>query len=148
MRHGMLLGSLAAGAGGTAAITASSTLEMRLRGRPPSTAPIDAVARILGRRLDDRLRGPVGTAAHVASGLALGPPRVLLGRLGVREPAATALFALMAWTPDAVIVPALGVTDPPWRWGAAEVAISAVHHVAYAAGASAGLAAARRSSRG
>jgi hypothetical protein len=140
----LLLACGAAGAGGTAAITASSTLEMRLRGRPPSTAPIDAVERLLGRRLPDGVRGPVGTAAHVASGLALGPPRVLLDRLGVGEPAATGLFALVAWTPDAVVVPALGVTDPPWRWGAVEVAISAWHHVAYALGASAGLTAARR----
>ena len=50
--------------------------------------------------------------------------------------------------PDFVVVPALGVSDPPWRWGAAEVAISALHHVAYAAGASAGVAlAARAASR-
>jgi hypothetical protein len=138
--------SLAAGVGGTIAITASSTAEMKLRGRPPSTAPADAVQRLLGRELAPRTRRVAGTVAHLASGLALGPPRVLLARLGVGEPAATALFALVAWTPDAVIVPALGVTDPPWRWGAGEIAISAVHHVAYAAGASAGLALVSRGS--
>jgi hypothetical protein len=42
-----------------------------------------------------------------------------------------------------VIVPALGVTEPPWRWGATELAISLAHHLAYAAGASAGLALSR-----
>jgi hypothetical protein len=132
---------LAAGVGGTAAITLSSTLEMRLRGRPASTAPIDTVERLLGRRLPDRARGAVGTAAHLASGLALGLPRALLP---AREPLGTAAFLPVALLPDIVLVPALGVTDPPWRWGGAELAISVWHHVAYALGAGAGLALLRR----
>ena len=132
----------AAGAAGTAAITASSTLEMRLRGRPPSTAPVDTVERLLGRRVPERWRGPAGTAAHVLAGLALGGPRALLARL--REPVATAVFLPVAWLPDFAVVPALGVTAPPWRWGAAEIAISAIHHLAYAVGASAGVALAAR----
>lgn len=135
----------AAGVCGTAAITASSTLEMKLRGRPPSTAPVDTVERLLGRRLPDGLRGSVGTAAHLASGLALALPRALLARVG--EPAATALFLPVACLPDFAIVPALGVTQPPWEWGAGEVAISAVHHLAYALGASAGVAALSRRPR-
>jgi hypothetical protein len=100
-----LRASLLAGIGGTLAITASTTLEMRLRGRPPSQVPIETVERVLGRRLPPRLRRLVGTAAHVASGLALGPPRVLLSSSGVREPAATVLFGLVASTPDVVVVP-------------------------------------------
>jgi hypothetical protein len=139
--------SLAAGAGGTVAITASSTLEMGVRGRPASRAPSDAVERVLGRRLDPPSRKVAGTAAHLASGLALGLPRALLERAGVREPLATALFLPVAWAPDLVVVPALGVSDPPWRWGAAELAVSAVHHLAYALGAAGALAALRASSR-
>lgn len=135
-----LRASLRAGIVGTLAITASTTLEMRLRGRPASQVPADTVEHLLGRELGPRLRQAAGTAAHLASGLALGPPRVLLASLGVREPVATLLFALVASTPDVVIVPALGVTEPPWRWGATELAISLAHHLAYAAGASAGLA--------
>jgi hypothetical protein len=130
-----------AGIAGTAAMTASSTLEMRLRRRPPSTAPVETVERLLGRRLPDALRGPVGTASHLLSGMALGLPRALVR---LREPAATALFVPVACLPDFVILPALGVTDPPWRWGAGEAAISAVHHLAYAVGASAGVAVAGR----
>ena len=37
-----------AGFAGTAAMTVSSTVEMRLRGRAPSTAPADATAKVLG----------------------------------------------------------------------------------------------------
>jgi len=135
-----LRSALFAGAAGTLAITASSTLEMRVRGRPPSTAPVDTLERVVGRRLPERWRPAAGTAAHLASGLALGAPRALLARAGVREPAATALFVPVACLPDFAIVPALGVTEPPWRWGATEIAISALHHLAYAAGASAGVA--------
>jgi hypothetical protein len=138
-----LRASLLAGAGGTLAITASTTLEMRLRGRPASQVPVETVERVLGRKLGPRVRKVAGTAAHLASGLALGPPRVLLASTGVREPAATLLFGLLASAPDVVIVPALGVTEPPWRWGATELAISLAHHLAYAAGASAGLALSR-----
>lgn len=131
---------LAAGAGGTAAITASSTAEMRLRRRPPSTAPIDTIERLLGRRLPDPVRGAAGTAGHLLSGLALGLPRAALARRDVREPAATALFLPVALLPDVVVVPAVGATDPPWRWGRVELAISVAHHAAYAFGASAGVA--------
>jgi hypothetical protein len=136
----MLLAWLAAGVGGTLAITASSTLEMKLRGRPPSTAPVETVERLLGRRLPEPVRGPAGTAAHALSGFALAVPRVVLARLGVREPLATAIFLPIACLPDFVLVPALGVTEPPWDWGAEEIAISGVHHLAYAVGASAGAA--------
>ena len=138
-----LRASLLAGIGGTLAITASTTLEMRLRGRPASQVPADTIERLLGRELDPPLRQAAGTAAHLASGLALGPPRVLLASIVAREPAATLLFALVASAPDVVIVPALGVTEPPWQWGATELAISLAHHLAYAAGASAGLALSR-----
>ena len=39
---------LFAGAAGTAAMTLSSTTEMKLRGRPASSAPADAAAKVLG----------------------------------------------------------------------------------------------------
>ncbi len=39
---------LFAGAAGTAAMTVSSTLEMKIRGRPGSSAPAEAAAKILG----------------------------------------------------------------------------------------------------
>src|SRR5918994_6904015 len=39
---------LFAGAAGTVAMTLSSTIEMKLRGRPPSSAPARAAAKLLG----------------------------------------------------------------------------------------------------
>jgi len=130
---------LAAGGAGTAAITLSTHAEMRARGRGPSEAPIEALEALAGRRLPARRL--LGRLAHLASGLALAAPRVALERRGWREPAATLAFLPVALAPDVVAVPALGVAEPPWRWGRTELAISLAHHLAYAAGAGAALAA-------
>jgi hypothetical protein len=133
VKHPVLLG-LAAGAAGTAAMTASTTAEMRLRGRPPSEAPADAIERLTGwspQTQEGRER--VGTVAHAVFGTLLGLARGVIGALGLREPVASAAFLPLAWAPDLAVVPALGAADPPWRWGAPEVAISAWHHVVYVA---------------
>jgi hypothetical protein len=127
---------LAAGVAGTALMTVSSTLEMKLRGREPSTAPAKAVGRLLGvqptgRRGEQRF----ATVAHALTGVSLGAARGLLDVAGIRRPVAVlpASFA-MVMTPEVVLAPALDATDPPWRWGAAETAISALHHAVWAVG--------------
>ena len=135
MTHPVLLG-LAAGAAGTAAMTISTTAEMRLRGRPASQAPADSIERLTGWAPDSTAgRERLGTVAHAAFGTVLGLVRGAIGALGLREPAASAVFVPVAWAPDLAVVPALGAADPPWRWGAAELAISAWHHVVYVAAA-------------
>jgi hypothetical protein len=123
--------ALLAGLAGTAAMTASTTLEMRARHRPASTAPVRAVERATGVGLpSDRVRRALSWAGHVPFGTAVGLVRPLLGR----GPAAPAALFAVAWLPDLAVVPALGRQPPPWRWGAAELALSAAHHLAYAAG--------------
>ena len=128
---------LVAGAAGTAAITLSAVVEMKIRGREASSVPEDVAAKLL--RLeprDERAAKRLGMLAHLASGLALGPLRAGLAEAGVREPAASAALFAAAWSPELVLVPATGASDPPWKWGGGELAISAVHHVAYTAAAS------------
>jgi hypothetical protein len=124
---------LLAGVAATAAMTVASTAEMKLRGRPPSTAPADVAGRLLGVKPRKRAGNRFATVAHAVSGVALGTMRGLLDVAGVRGAAAPAAFFAIAWAPDLLLVPAAGAAPPPWRWGAAEVAISAAHHVAYAA---------------
>lgn len=124
---------LVAGVAATAAMTVASTLEMRLRGRPPSSAPARVAGKVLGVRDPEQAAPRFAVIAHAAAGIALGTTRGLLDLTGLRNmPAAGAFFAL-AWAPDLVGVPAAGVAEPPWRWGATEVAISAAHHAVYAA---------------
>jgi hypothetical protein len=127
---------MAAAIVGTAAMTASSTLEMKLRGREPSTAPATAVGRLLGvRPTDARGEQRFASVAHSVTGVSLGAARGLLDVAGATRPSVTlpATFAVVM-TPEVVLAPALGATEAPWRWGVVETAISAFHHVVWAAG--------------
>jgi hypothetical protein len=122
---------------GTGAMTLSSSLEMKIRGREPSMVPADAAAKVLGiRPRSERSKKWLGTAAHLASGLALGLLRPVIGAAGVREPAASAFYFWITWSPDLIAVPAMRLAPPPWRWGPAEIMISGAHHLMFTAGAS------------
>jgi hypothetical protein len=125
---------LAAGVVGTAAMTVSSTLEQKLRGREASTAPADAAMKVLGIEsfCDDGAKGRFSNAVHWAYGTSWGVPRALLDAAGVGPVAATAAHGGLLWSSEQVMLPALGVAPPLWEWGVAEVAIDSVHHVVYA----------------
>jgi hypothetical protein len=120
---------LVAGVAATAAMTVASTAEMKLRGRPPSPAPAEVAAKLLG--VEPRAER-FAMIAHLSMGVGLGAARGLIDLAGLRGRAAAATFFAIAWTPDLVAVPAVGAAPPPWRWGAAETAISGLHHAVYA----------------
>jgi hypothetical protein len=140
------IGSLAADAGvglvaglaGTAAMTLSSTVEMRLRGRPGSEAPAEAAAKVLGfSPQDEKGRARFSALVHWGYGTGWGAVRGALAFLGLRgAPASGAHFALV-WGGEQVMLPALGVAPPATRWGVREVVIDAWHHVVYAGAAGA-----------
>jgi hypothetical protein len=125
---------LVAGAIGTAAMTVSSTVEQKLRGREASTAPADAAMKVLGIEgfCDDAAKSRFSNAVHWAYGTAWGVPRALLDAAGVDGAAATAAHGAALWGSEQVMLPALGVAPPLWEWGAAEVGIDALHHAVYA----------------
>jgi hypothetical protein len=125
---------LLAGAVGTAAMTASSTLEQKRRGRAPSTAPADAAMKVLGIEgfCDDGARSRFSNAVHWAYGTSWGVPRGVLAAAGLGPAAATAAHGGALWASEQVMLPALGVAPPLWQWGAVEVAIDATHHLVYA----------------
>jgi hypothetical protein len=124
---------LVAGVAATAAMTVASTAEMKLRRRPPSTAPADVAGKLLGVKPRKKAGDRFATVAHVGLGVSLGAARGLLDLAGVRGAPAAAAFFTVVWTPELVAVPAAGAAEPPWRWGSGEVAISAFHHGVYAA---------------
>jgi hypothetical protein len=122
-----------AGLAGTAAMTISSTVEAKLRGRAFSTAPAKAAAKVLGiaefederakARFSDLVHWGYGTSWGVALGVmrTLGfPPRV----------AAPAHFAAV-WGGAAVMLPALEVAPPVPFWETEEIAIDLFHHLVY-----------------
>lgn len=124
---------LLAGVAGTAAMTVSSTLEARLRGRGSSTTPADAVGRALHVEPSDEVgQQRLNTAAHWGYGVAWGTARGLLALAGLRGlPASLAHFGVV-WGAEQAVLPGLGVSTPAWRWPAREVAIDVLHHAVYA----------------
>jgi hypothetical protein len=74
---------LFAGAAGTVAMTVSSTIEMKLRRRPPSSAPARAAAKLLGvEPVDEKAEARFSNIVHWGYGTAWGCVRRLLAAAG------------------------------------------------------------------
>jgi hypothetical protein len=125
---------LLAGFAGTAAMTVSSTLEARLRGRPASTAPARATAKVLGIKAfeDDLAMARWSDLSHWGYGTGWGVVRGLLGLLPLRGRTASALHGGAVWGSAQITLPALEIAPPSIFWGAKEIAIDALHHAVYA----------------
>ena len=122
-----------AGVAGTAAMTISSTIEMKARGRPASSTPALAAAKVLGvEPVDEEAKERFSNLVHWGYGIAWGGARGLLAAAGLSGPAATAVHLGAVWGSEQVMLPALGVTPPLTEWGVKEVAIDALHHLVYA----------------
>ena len=123
---------LLAGAVGTAAMTASSTLEARARNRGSSSTPAAAAAKVLGVTPTESGAKRFNTIVHWAYGTGWGAVRGLLGGVGLSDPAATLAHFAAVWGAEQVELPALGVSKPIWKYGATEAAIDGWHHAVYA----------------
>ncbi len=78
--RGMLAGLV-----GTAAMTASATLEMRLRGRPESVTPAKAVEKVMDLDAETpAAERQLASAVHSGYGAALGGVRGALDAIGIR----------------------------------------------------------------
>ena len=125
---------IVAGFLGTAAMTASSTIEARLRRRPASSAPARATAKALGIEAfdSDRARARFNDLSHWGYGTGWGVVRGVLGATGMPTARATAMHGAAVWGSAAVTLPALDVAPPFVFWGRKEVAIDVLHHTVYA----------------
>ena len=134
---------LLAGLAGTAAMTISSTVEARLRGRAFSTAPARATAKVLGiREFDsDLARARWNDLSHWGYGTGWGVLRGLLGALPMSPRAATVAHGAAIYGAAQITLPALDIAPPSIFLGAEEIAIDAFHHAVYAAATGAAYAA-------
>lgn len=129
---------LLAGLAGTAAITLSSTLEMKLRGRGPSDAPAEAVSKLTGIEPEsERAKKRISNIAHWTYGTLWGGFRGLLSAFGLRGVPASAVHFAAVWGAALVMLPSLNVAPPVTEQGAKEIAIDGLHHAAYASAAGA-----------
>lgn len=121
-----------AGLAGAAAMTVSTMIEMRLRGRPPSPAPAKAASKILGVKPEgEKQEKRLGELTHWAYGTSWGAVRGLFGYLGLPAPAASAAHLATIWGTEQVVFPALSLGPPIPKWGAKETAIDLMHHLVY-----------------
>jgi len=124
---------LLAGAIGTAAMTASSTLEMKIRDREGSTAPADAAAKVLGvQPRDEAGQARFSNIVHWFYGTSWGAVRGLIGAIGMTGASATATHFAAVFGSEQVMLPALDVAPPFTEQAPGEVAIDAFHHLVYA----------------
>ncbi len=128
---------LFAGAVGTAAMTLSSTIEQRIRGRQPSTTPVKAVEEALPIDVDEGKEEEISNLVHWSYGTAWGAPRGILAALGLPPPAATAAHFVAVWGAALLTLPRLKATPPVREWGAKEIAIDGWHHAVYSVAAGA-----------
>ncbi|GHD32645.1 hypothetical protein [Nocardiopsis kunsanensis] len=124
---------LLAGLAGTAAMTVSSTLEARIRGRGGSSAPADAAAVALGVHPEGEGGGRFSTLVHWGYGTGWGAVRGLVGWAGLSGTPATAAHLAAVWGGEQVVLPATGTSGPATAWGVEEIAIDLLHHSVYAA---------------
>jgi hypothetical protein len=124
---------LFAGVVGTAAMTVCSTLEMKIRDRPGSSAPAEAAGKVLGvEPKGEAEQARFSNMVHWGYGTSWGAVRGLIGAAGLEGPGAAAAHLGVVWGTEQVMLPALGVAPPFWRWGVKEVAIDTLHHLVYA----------------
>lgn len=129
---------LVAGLVGTAAMTVSSTVEMKLRGRGGSDAPAQAAGKVLGvEPTGEKEKKRFSNVIHWSYGTGWGIARGLIGEAGLRGLPASAVHFAAIWGTALNMLPALEVAPPPQKWGAEEIAIDAFHHAVYAAAAGA-----------
>jgi hypothetical protein len=124
---------LFAGAVGTAAMTLSSTLEMKLRDRAGSSAPADAACKVLRvEPVDEAAKARFSTLVHWGYGTGWGGVRGLLAGIGLGGGSATTIHFATVWGGGLVMLPALDVGPPASGMEASELVIDAFHHLVYA----------------
>ena len=124
---------LVAGLVGTAAMTVSSTIEMKVRGREASSVPARAAEKVLGveKFKTDADERRFATLVHWGYGTGWGAVRGLLRAAGLSPAVATGGHFVAVWGSEQMTLPALAVAPPVTMWGGKEVAIDAWHHAVY-----------------
>lgn len=132
LAHGIGKG-LVAGFAGTIAMTVSSTVEQKLRGRPASAAPAKAAERALGigSFASEAAEERFSNLVHWGYGTGWGAVHGVLRALGASPAAATAGHFGAVWGSSLVTLPALDIAPPITKWAKEEIAIDVWHHFVY-----------------
>lgn len=128
----VILKGLIAGLAGTAAITLSQTIEMKLTKRKPSDAPAEAVEKALDITSAEDDKKDFSQKIHWVYGTTWGIMRGLLSLVGIRGFAATTLHTAAVWGTAVNMEPKLGIAPPIQEWETKDIAVDVFHHCVYA----------------
>ena len=125
-----------AGLVGTAAITISQMIEMKIDGREPSSAPADAASKVLDIKPEsEEKKAKVSQQIHWAYGTSWGVARGLLSLAGLKGWKATLVHFGAIWGTANVMLPTLDVAPPATEEDAKTISIDGLHHAVYAVAA-------------
>lgn len=124
---------LLAGLAGTAAITLSQMIEMKITGRKPSTTPEKAVEKTLDiGAVSEEKKGKVSQEVHWVYGTSWGISRGLMRLAGLKGWAATLAHFSAIWGTALVMLPALKLSKPVQEQPVKTTLIEGLHHAVYA----------------
>lgn len=125
--------SLIAGLAGTAAISISQLIEMKLTGRKASDSPAKAVNKVLHvQATSEDYKPQFVQEVHWTYGTAWGLARGLMGMAGLKGLPATAIHYAAIWGTEMTMLPSIDVAPPVTEWGGKEIATDGMHHLVYA----------------
>jgi len=124
---------LFAGLVGTAAITISQMIEMKITKRKGSTAPADAASKALDiKPATEADKQKFSQEVHWTYGTLWGVARGLLSLAGVKRWTATAAHFAAVLGTAMIIEPALKVAPPVKKWSKEDILKDMLHHAVYA----------------
>ncbi len=127
---------LLAGLAGTAAITLSQMIEMKITKREPSEAPVKVASQITGAApADESQKEKLSNEIHYAYGTSWGVVRGLLGLAGLKGLSATLVHFGAIWATELIMLPKYDAAPPVDEQEPKSVAIDALHHAVYAVAA-------------
>lgn len=129
---GVVAKGAVAGVIGTAAMTVTQAIEMRVTGREASLVPGEVGAKLARLKVRGRRKRRLSLGVHWAHGLNGGLVRGLLGLTPLTGASAGATHFAALWVSDVTLYMALGIASPPWRWEREELAVDLLHKGLYA----------------
>ncbi|GAA4913075.1 hypothetical protein [Mucilaginibacter defluvii] len=125
-----------AGLAGTAAITISQMIEMKINKREPSDAPIKVVQETADvAPVSEEQKEKVSQEIHWVYGTTWGIARGLISLTGLKGLPATAVHFAAVWGAALVMLPKYNAAPPVTEEEPKSVAIDALHHAVYATAA-------------
>jgi hypothetical protein len=124
---------LLAGLAGTAAITVSQMIEMKITGRKPSNTPVEAASKALDIEATTEAEKPkVSQEIHWAYGTTWGIARGLIALTGLKGWTANLAHFSSIWGASLVMLPTLKVAPPIDEEDPKTIGIDVIHHAVYA----------------